>query len=97
MVSIPFHQIVRSTCPVFTVLIYRLGYNRSYSTRTYLSLIPVIVGVGLTTYGDYYFTHMGFVLTLAGMILAAIKVPSKSCPPLRRDFHSLTNPIQTRL
>ena len=70
----PFHQILRSTTPIFTILIYRLRYNRSYSTRTYLSLIPIVVGVGYATYGDYYFTPIGFLLTLLGVILAAVKV-----------------------
>jgi hypothetical protein len=78
MVSIPFHQIMRSTCPVFTVLIYRLRYRRNYSTMTYLSLIPIVIGVGFATYGDYYFTRTGFILTLLGVVLASIKV----CPPL---------------
>jgi drug/metabolite transporter (DMT)-like permease len=74
MVSIPFHQIMRSTCPVFAVLVYRLRYGRKYSTRTYLSLVPVVLGVGLATYGDYYFTVAGFCLTLAGVVLAVVKV-----------------------
>lgn len=69
----PFHQILRSTTPIFTILIYRLRYKRSYSSRTYLSLIPIILGVGLATYGDYYFTPTGFLLTLLGVILAAVK------------------------
>lgn len=76
MVSMPFHQILRSTTPIFTILIYRLRYNRAYSTRTYLSLIPIVVGVGFATYGDYYFTAAGFLLTLLGVILAAMKVSS---------------------
>lgn len=73
MVSIPFHQIMRSTCPVFTVLIYRVRYKRTYSQKTYLSLIPVVCGVGLATYGDYYFTPAGFVLTSLGVVLASAK------------------------
>ncbi|EPE07384.1 triose-phosphate transporter [Ophiostoma piceae UAMH 11346] len=73
MVSIPFHQIMRSTCPVFTVLIYRIRYKRTYATKTYLSLIPVVCGVGLATYGDYYFTPAGFVLTSLGVVLASAK------------------------
>lgn len=73
MVSIPFHQIMRSTCPVFAVIIYRVRYKRTYSNETYLSLIPVVMGVGLATYGDYYFTKAGFILTLLGVILAVIK------------------------
>ena len=73
MVSVPFHQILRSTCPVFTILIYRFLYSRSYSTPTYISLIPTILGVGLATYGDYYFTTLGFFLTLFGVVLASAK------------------------
>ncbi|KAF1986572.1 TPT-domain-containing protein [Aulographum hederae CBS 113979] len=73
MVSVPFHQIMRSTCPVFTIIIYRVFYGRSYATSTYLSLIPLILGVGLATYGDIYFTTVGFVFTLIGVLLAAIK------------------------
>jgi len=40
---------------------------------TYLSLLPIIFGAALTTYGDYYFTPLGFFLTLLGVILAALK------------------------
>jgi hypothetical protein len=73
LVSIPFHQIMRSTTPLFAILIYKLFYSRTYSTSTYLSLIPLVLGVGLATYGDYYFTTLGFVLTLLGTILASVK------------------------
>jgi len=73
MVSIPFHQIMRSTCPAFAILIYRVYYGRSYSFATYMSLVPIIFGVGLSTYGDYYFTITGFVLTFLGVLLAALK------------------------
>ncbi|QDS68563.1 hypothetical protein FKW77_000362 [Venturia effusa] len=73
MVSVPFHQIMRSTTPVFAILIHRIMFSRSYSTSTYLSLVPLTVGVGLCTYGDYYFTPVGFIYTLAGTILAATK------------------------
>ena len=56
MVSVPFHQIMRSTCPVVAILIYRFAYARTYSTQTYLTMIPLIFGVALSTAGDYYFT-----------------------------------------
>ncbi|KAK4617560.1 UDP-galactose transporter 1 [Fulvia fulva] len=73
LVSVPFHQVMRSTCPVATILIYKFGYNRAYSTQTWLSMIPLVLGVGLATFGDYYFTMAGFLLTLLGVVLAAIK------------------------
>ena len=73
MVSVPIHQTMRSTCPVFAILIYRFLYSRSYSTSTYISLVPIILGVALATYGDYYFTTIGFFLTLLGVLLASAK------------------------
>jgi 1,4-dihydroxy-2-naphthoate octaprenyltransferase len=59
-------------------MICRFRYNRAYPIDTYLSLIPIILGVALATYGDYYFTPTGFFLTLLGVILAAIKVQNRS-------------------
>lgn len=48
-------------------------YGRTYSTQTYLTMIPLIFGVALSTVGDYYFTVAGFFMTLLGVILASVK------------------------
>ncbi|KAK5175775.1 uncharacterized protein LTR77_000915 [Saxophila tyrrhenica] len=72
-VSVPFHQIMRSTCPIATIFIYRVVYARTYSNATYLSMIPLILGVALATAGDYYCTLSGFTLTVLGVLLSAIK------------------------
>ncbi|KXL44493.1 hypothetical protein M433DRAFT_68251 [Acidomyces richmondensis BFW] len=73
LVSVPFHQVLRSTCPVATMLVYKLACNRSYSRETYISMVPLVFGVGMATFGDYYFTLAGFLLTLLGVLLAALK------------------------
>ncbi|MCJ1478779.1 UAA transporter [Lambiella insularis] len=73
MVTVPFHQVVRATSPAFTILIYREVYGGIYTKEIYLSLIPVIAGVGLATYGDYYATTGGFLLTILGAFLASAK------------------------
>ncbi|CAK4022223.1 UDP-galactose transporter 1 [Lecanosticta acicola] len=73
LVSVPFHQVLRSTCPIATILIYRVLYARTYSQQTYLSMIPLVLGVGLATYGDYQTSLIGFLLTLLGVFLAAVK------------------------
>jgi hypothetical protein len=57
MVSVPFHQVMRSTCPVVT----------------YLSIIPLVIGAGLATFGDYQASLLGVMLTLLGVLLACIK------------------------
>lgn len=73
LVSVPFHQVLRSTVPIVTILIYRWIYNRHYTRQIYLTMIPLISGVSLATFGDYYFTPTGFALTFVGVLLAAIK------------------------
>ena len=73
MVSIPFHQVVRATTPIFTVLIYLFFYNATYSRLTLLSLTPIVMGVIFSTYGDYAATVVGFLVTLLGAFLASLK------------------------
>ena len=73
MVSVPFHQVVRATTPLIITLLYRVLYSRTFSTTTYLSLLPIVLGVALTTYGDYNYTPLGFLLTFLGVLLAALK------------------------
>ncbi|TGZ81898.1 TPT-domain-containing protein [Ascodesmis nigricans] len=73
LVTIPFHQIVRAMTPFFTVVLCRVWLQKTYSRSTYLSLLPVVFGVGLATAGDYYATTLGFFLTLLGALFASIK------------------------
>ncbi|KAJ1896710.1 hypothetical protein LPJ66_003827 [Kickxella alabastrina] len=73
-VSVPLHQVVRGTVPVFTVVLSKIALKRRYSSQVYASLVPVVFGVGVATYGDYGSTRvLGLVLTLAGTVLAAVK------------------------
>lgn len=74
MVSVPFHQVVRATTPLFTTFLFRVLYNRTFSANTYLSLLPIVLGVTLAVYGDdFRYSDLGFVLTFLGVILAAFK------------------------
>ncbi|KAJ5126381.1 hypothetical protein N7448_005686 [Penicillium atrosanguineum] len=73
LVSLAFFQIIRNTVPLFTVLIYRLWFSRSYATATYLSLVPIVIGAGMCTAGDYNYTILGLMVTIGGVMLAAVK------------------------
>ncbi|ORY92767.1 triose-phosphate transporter family-domain-containing protein [Leucosporidium creatinivorum] len=73
LVTVPFHQVVRAMTPLFTILIAAAAFRKRHSRDTYLSLIPVVAGVVFATYGDYSFTAWGFILTLIGTLLAALK------------------------
>ncbi|ORY93046.1 triose-phosphate transporter family-domain-containing protein [Syncephalastrum racemosum] len=73
LVSVAFHQVVRAMTPVFTVLIAVTVLQKTFSRITYWSLLPVVVGVGFATFGEYDFTLIGFLLTVLGTLLAAVK------------------------
>ena len=73
MVTVPFHQTVRATTPVFTVSIYILFFGYRYTKAIYISLIPVVGGVILAVYGDYHSTLGGLFWTLLGSVLASVK------------------------
>ncbi|KAI9287029.1 triose-phosphate transporter family-domain-containing protein [Umbelopsis sp. AD052] len=73
MVSVPFHQVVRAMTPIFTVMISIVFLRTTYSKAKYLALLPVIFGVGFATFGEYDFTLLGFLLTVLGTGLAALK------------------------
>lgn len=73
MVTVPFHQVVRATTPVFTIALSVVWLRRRYQTATYLSLVPVIAGVALATMGEYEYTRAGMWLTVLGTVLAAVK------------------------
>ncbi|TEB32667.1 TPT-domain-containing protein [Coprinellus micaceus] len=73
LVTVPFHQVVRGSTPLFTIALSALLFNKRSSRAKLIALIPVIAGVGFATYGDYYCTLFGFCLTLFGTVLAAFK------------------------
>lgn len=68
-----FHQIIRAATPFFTTLFSWCLFNVRFNRYQISSIGIVVVGVGLSTCGDYHFTTWGFILTLVGTVLAALK------------------------
>ncbi|KAF9453303.1 hypothetical protein P691DRAFT_801116 [Macrolepiota fuliginosa MF-IS2] len=95
LVTVPFHQVVRSSAPFFTLTLSALLLNSRITRRKLISLIPVVAGVALATYGDYYYTLPGFLLTLFGTFLASLKTvitnilqsPHSQHLNIRRESH----------
>lgn len=78
--------------PLFTITISYGLLGTRVTLMTFLSLVPVIVGVCLTTLGDISFTRWGLILTLLGTFLAALKGVYTSllqADPQRPRSHSL--------
>ncbi|KAJ7764545.1 TPT-domain-containing protein [Mycena maculata] len=73
LVTVPFHQVIRAATPIFTIFFSGILFGAESSHSKKISLIPVVAGVGLATFGDYYFNCAGFLLTLLGTLLAALK------------------------
>lgn len=73
LVTVPLDQIIRATTPLFAITMNILLDGTKYSVYTYLSLVLVVAGVGFSTFGDYSCTSLGFILTLLGAFLAALK------------------------
>lgn len=59
--------------PVFTIMLSVMFLSKTYSSMTYISLLPVVAGVAFATFGEYNYSAMGFFLTVLGTVLAAIK------------------------
>lgn len=49
LVSVPLHQVIRSLTPLFTIILSLSFFGKSFKFMTYMSLVPVIVGVALAT------------------------------------------------
>lgn len=85
LISLSLHQTIRATAPAITVLLCVTLLRRplsSYSTSTYLSLIPTIAGVILATTSPNTDNHVphgprtspeGILLTFLGAVLAVLK------------------------
>ncbi|KAH6903125.1 triose-phosphate transporter family-domain-containing protein [Coprinopsis sp. MPI-PUGE-AT-0042] len=95
LVTVP---VVRALTPLFTVLLSIILLGKYSSRAKIITLVPVVAGVGLATYGDYYFTPRGFFLTLLGTVLAALKtittnlLQSRSSPIPKADLHPPLSP-----
>ncbi|EKM56695.1 uncharacterized protein PHACADRAFT_253966 [Phanerochaete carnosa HHB-10118-sp] len=73
LVTVPFHQVIRAITPLLTIALSTFLYGICVRRDRLCSLLPVMFGVALATYGDYYFTLWGLFLTLIGTFLAALK------------------------
>lgn len=72
-VSVNFNQVSRSLVPVLVMLISMIYYKKTYSSKRKLAILPIVIGVALTFYGDISFTYIGAFYTMLCIILAALK------------------------
>lgn len=73
LVSVPLHQIVRSTCPIFTLILGFFLLAKKIQRASLFPLVSAILGAALACFGDVNATTFGFILTVLGTVLAALK------------------------
>jgi drug/metabolite transporter (DMT)-like permease len=64
LVNTNFAETVKSAEPVSSVLLAFFILREVASWRTYLTLIPICLGVGMSCFGDYSFNLVGFMFAL---------------------------------
>jgi uncharacterized membrane protein len=64
----------RSLVPVVAMFLSILYYKKKYSSERKLAVIPIVIGVAFTFYGDISFTTIGVFYTGLCVLLAALKV-----------------------
>eukprot|EP00834_Sanchytrium_tribonematis_P007398 NODE_662_length_4925_cov_0.478243.p2 type:complete len:315 gc:universal NODE_662_length_4925_cov_0.478243:3620-4564(+) len=72
LTSVHFHQIIRSATPFITVIL-NLWWGKYTPISKCLSLLPVVVGVMLSTSGDITYTWFGCLLVWVGVVLSSLK------------------------
>eukprot|EP00744_Colponema_vietnamica_P014206 GILI01019899.1.p1 GENE.GILI01019899.1~~GILI01019899.1.p1 ORF type:complete len:357 (+),score=69.64 GILI01019899.1:95-1165(+) len=72
LVPVSLTQTVKSASPLFTVFLCRVFMKEMYSFKTYFSLIPVVVGVGLASGSEVNFDVLGFVTAVASVSCHAV-------------------------
>lgn len=71
-VPVSFMQTVKSSVPAFTVFLQVIFFKKTFSQDTYLSLIPIVGGVGLASWAEVNFNRLGFYSALIASVITAL-------------------------
>uniref|UniRef100_A0A0G4GTN5 Sugar phosphate transporter domain-containing protein n=1 Tax=Chromera velia CCMP2878 TaxID=1169474 RepID=A0A0G4GTN5_9ALVE len=72
-VSVALHQVVRSSTPVFTIVLTWMLFRKTYPFSVLPPVLCVCLGVALTVRSTPTWTVFGLAITLAGTCMAVLK------------------------
>ncbi|KAJ3118204.1 suppressor of loss of ypt1 [Phlyctochytrium bullatum] len=68
-VSVSFAHTIKALSPLFTVFVYRIFFRILYTSKVYVSLFPLTIGVMLVCSNKVTFQLIGFVFSLLSTIV----------------------------
>jgi len=73
--SVSFVRVTRSTVPIIAMILSFLLQGKSYPLRVKLSLIPILIGATIATYGEVEvgLSQLGLLLCVLAVLFAAMK------------------------
>jgi len=63
-VPVSYAHTVKATMPLFTIALTKILFNTQYSTQTYLSLLPIVLGVTIASLTELNFNTLGLITAL---------------------------------
>jgi solute carrier family 35, member E1 len=72
--SVSFTHIVKSAEPVFAALFSKIFLQEVLSLPVYLSLLPIIGGVGMASMTDFTFSQRGFILAMLSNVFHQLRI-----------------------
>jgi drug/metabolite transporter (DMT)-like permease len=72
--SVSFTHIVKSAEPVFAALFSMIFLQEVLSLPVYLSLLPIIGGVGMASMTDFTFSQRGFILAMLSNVFHQLRI-----------------------
>lgn len=72
--SVSFTHVIKSSEPLFTALLSIVLLNSYYNMEVYLSLMPIVFGVGIASFQEVTFTWIGFISGLLSNLFYQLRI-----------------------
>ena len=84
-IPVSFNQAIGATTPFFTAIAAYVFQRKVESTATYLSLVPVVVGIVIASNSEPSFHLFGFIICITSTAFRAIKVRPRKLTCVQTD------------